>query len=349
MTTHVELLAPGALLAAPLALVPAAAVLLRARRHRETSRMLGLAEPPLLPALVVAAGAALAVLLLFVAAAQPALARSRPLDVRTDAELYVVLDTSRSMAAQRSPSAPTRLARAKRFAVALRADVPQIPTGVASFTDRVLPHVLPTSDESAFDTTLADAIGVDRPPPLIPDVERATWYALLSQLPAGHAFSPNAHRRLIVLLTDGESRGYRPSAITEALARRQTRLLLVRFWSPAERVFLHGRDVGYRPTPDSTEPLDRLGALSVGGRVFGAADVLATAAAARRFFGSGPTVTVFMAKGTTPLAPWVALAALAPLLLVTLRRGGGARRTARSGEKRLQPLRLLGDLALRRT
>jgi hypothetical protein len=252
------------------------------------------------------------------------------------------------MSAQVSPRSPTRLERAKRFAAALRSDLPEIPTGAASFTDRVLPHLLPTSDEATFDATLADSIGINRPPPLLPDVRRATWYSLLRQLPAGHSFSSHARRRLIVLLTDGESRSYRPHELTDALARLRTHLLLVRFWSPAERVYVHGQDTGYRPSPDATAPLDRLGALGVGARVFGEHDVAAVASAARAYFGSGPVIPVSTPRGTTPLAPWIALGALLPLLLVTLRRGG-ARTSLRSArEERLEVPRLLGDVALRR-
>ena len=55
--------------------------------------------------------------LLALAATQPALSHDTAERVRTDAQTLFVLDTSRSMAAAPSRSAPTRLARAKAVAM----------------------------------------------------------------------------------------------------------------------------------------------------------------------------------------------------------------------------------------
>ena len=100
----------------------------------------------LLPAAAIVATAAL----IAVAAAQPVIQHSTTRHERTDAEAYVVFDISRSMAASPAPRAPDRLARARAFALALRPRLASIPVGVASFTDRVLPHLFPTTDEGAF-------------------------------------------------------------------------------------------------------------------------------------------------------------------------------------------------------
>ena len=64
-------------------------------------------------------------------------------------EVVVVLDTSRSMLASASPGAPTRFERAVGFGAALRSRVGDVPFGLASFTDRVLPHLFPTLDGQA--------------------------------------------------------------------------------------------------------------------------------------------------------------------------------------------------------
>lgn len=323
MSATLHFLTPAAALAAPAAVVPAAAALLQSRRRKRTLQTLGLAPPSFGRRLGVAAAAAAASSLLIVAAAQPVLRRSQPRNVRTDSELFVVLDTSRSMAARASPSSRTREQRAKAFAVAFRSTLPQIASGVASFTDRLLPHLLPSTDLTTFDATVDQAVGIDRPPPS-EQLAVATTYDLLWQLPSAGVFSPHARHRLLVLLTDGESQTYAPAHVIEALRAAHAGLLLVRFWREDERVFVHGKPAGYLPSPSSSGPLAALGALSVGERVFGERDVAAAAAAARGFFGHGPTRRIDGRSRSMPLAPWVTLLALLPLGLVLGRRGGGS-------------------------
>jgi von Willebrand factor type A domain len=186
------------------------------------------------------------------------LVRSQTRHVRTDAELYVVLDTSRSMAASESPRSPTREERAKRFALAFRAALPEIPAGVASFTNRILPHLVPASDPATFDSTIAQAIGVDRPPPSQP-IAVATSYNVLSDLIGPGAFAPRIRHRLLVLLTDGESQAYSPERVAQSLRSARTGLIVVRFWRASERVFVHGVSAGYLPTSSSIGPLADLG------------------------------------------------------------------------------------------
>ena len=73
--------------------------------------------------------------------------------VRTDAEAFVVLDVSRSMLAQSSLTRPQRIERAKAAAIELRRGLPDVRVGVASLTDRVLPHLFPSADEKVFEAT----------------------------------------------------------------------------------------------------------------------------------------------------------------------------------------------------
>jgi hypothetical protein len=91
----------------------------------------------------------------------------------------------------------------------------------------------------------------------------------------------------------------------------------VRVGNPGERVYRpDGRPEAYRPR--QTTALEGL-ASATGGRVFGEASADAAAAAARTALGDGPTGIQGRARKTTPLAPYVALAA-ALVLLVILRR-----------------------------
>src|SRR5262249_17490786 len=120
-------LTPEAAVIAPAALVPAAAALLVSPRRRRSLGGAGLPPAPRAPGGGAASGAAAACALVIVAAAQPVLVRQTARDVRTDAELYVALDTSRSMGASASPGSASREDRAKRFAIALRSALPDIP------------------------------------------------------------------------------------------------------------------------------------------------------------------------------------------------------------------------------
>ena len=165
MATSLVFLTPiGALLAFGVAL-PLVALLLVRRRAGRLRGQLGLAEPPsrrlvILLGAVLAAGACLGF-----AAAQPVIERTKTLRTRTDAEAFIVLDVSRSMLAQRDTGSPTRLERARAAAKELRSAWPEVPVGVASLTDRVLPHLFPSVDESVFAATIDRSLGIEQPPP----------------------------------------------------------------------------------------------------------------------------------------------------------------------------------------
>ena len=103
--------------------------------------------------------------LLGLAAAQPLVERTSDRKVRSDAEAYVVLDVTRSMLARPSLRGQMRIERAKRAAEQLRASLPDVKVGVASITNRVLPHLFPSADQDVFRATLSKALGVDRPAP----------------------------------------------------------------------------------------------------------------------------------------------------------------------------------------
>ena len=318
----IQWLAPWALAAGPLALLAAAAVVLARRRSGQALAVLRLAGPTRRRTALLAVGALAGAAVLIVAAARPVLVRAeQQQQTRTDAQLYVVLDTSRSMSARATPTAPTRLDRAIRFAEDLRARLPSIPAGVASFTDRVLPHLVPTTDTATFDATLRQAIGIGRPPPQSTK-RTATDYTVLAELPAGNAYTPGVRRRLLVLLTDGESAPYRPGTVVQMLRRQRTALIVVRFWAADERVFEGPRETSYRPQPASAFPFVALGASSVGGRVFGDGDAGAAAAAAKRFFGAGPLRRGVSAERRLALGPYLAAAALVLLAAIVIRRGG---------------------------
>jgi hypothetical protein len=308
-------LTPAAGLVALAAVVPLAALALAGRRIQRARALLRLPAPP--PARILPRALLLAAVpvLLGVAAAQPALRTRTTAHVRTDAEAMFVIDTSRSMMASKGPKRTTRLARAQRDAIAIRNALPEIPSGVASFTDRVLPALLPNADPSVFDNTVTHAIAIEQPPPADINVV-ATNLGNLNTLATGNYFDPTAKKRLAVVLTDGESRPFDAEKLAHSLGRAGIHLVLVHVWANGEQVFDNGTpEQGYHEDPTSGSTLDSLAA-AAGGTSVGENDVAVAVKAATDALGSGPTVVTGRTERTQTLAPYVALLALIPLLLL---------------------------------
>jgi hypothetical protein len=251
--------------------------------------------------------------LLALAATQPALSHETSQRVRRDAQVLFVVDTSRSMAAA-SGGAP-RIARAESVAVRLRAAIPEVASGVATLTDRVLPDLLPVADVPSFDATVRRTVGIEKPPPRTV-AARATTYAALGAIPSAGFFDPSARRRVVVLLTDGESAPFDAGAVAASL--RGASLVTVRFWRADESI---AGEPAYQPDPASSASLAALAA-AAGGRVYGEGQAGAAGAAIRRQLGTGPTARVAArTRRETPLGPLLVLAALAPLALLLFDRG----------------------------
>ena len=330
---HVELLTPAGALVGLAALLPLLSWLWRRHTDAGARAALGL-DPPrlgvesltLLPCLGVVA-------LLAAAAAQPVLQRDGVLKGRADSEAYVVLDTSRSMLAAGGPHMDTRFERARDLALRIRTAMPSIPMGLASFTDRPLPHLLPTPDQKVFAAVLRHSIGVDRPPPAARR-PRATDLTALAQLATLNWFRPTTTHRLAIVLTDGETEPVRVPLLTRALAPAHVQLLLVRVARRDEWVYLANgrRDRGYRPPAR----VDLRGLT-----IFDERDVRSLIRRMRSDLGSGTLVGSGTVSRRTALAPYLAVAALAPLawLLVVCRLDARPIASARAAQAALRRLR----------
>ncbi len=310
----------GLLLAAGL-VIPLAAML-RARRKAGLVRDALGVEPPRrralgVPVAALVAGAAL----LGLAAAQPVFEWTEDQRVRTDAEAFVVVDVSRSMLAQADQDTPMRLERAKAAALALRTSLADVPVGIASMTDRVLPHVFPTTDQPVFESTLERAIAIEKPPPRSSFALGATSLSALATLRGLRFYRPDSKQRLAIVLTDGESQPV-ANARLGGLFRRDPAIdvVFVQFWGEGERVFSRGvPEPQYRPDPAARPTLDRLAA-STNGAVYSEAQLGAASAKARELLGSGPTVVHGEEAGQLALAPYLAAAAMLPFGLLLWRR-----------------------------
>jgi hypothetical protein len=314
-------LSPLAALIVLVGVVPLATLAVVGRRARRARRLLGLDEPGSADRLAVPVAIAAVAVLLALAAAQPTLRDRRTQKVRTDAEVWVVLDTSRSMLARLAPGQPTRLERARAFAHGFRVALRGVPIGLASLTDRVLPDLFPSPDLEAFDTTLRGSIGIEKPPPTQFLRTRVSTLIPLTDVRSTNFFAPTDARRLLVVLTDGESQIFSTEKIGRELAAPpKIDTILVQFWNPGEKVYSNGQpEAAYRPDPSSGTTLRSLAA-AAGGAAYGETKLGAVVEAARRDLASGRTESVGEERSETRLAPWVSLAAILPLSFVLWRR-----------------------------
>jgi hypothetical protein len=258
--------------------------------------------------------------------------------VRTDAQAIFVFDTSRSMAAAASFSAPTRFAQAQSAAVKLRAAIAEVPSGVASFTTEVIPHLFPTPDLASFNSTVFDAIGVERPPPpFFKFGVSGTSFGPLALLRNQGFFAPEIKHRYAIVLTDGESGPFDPSALHQALSLSQqaptfpgraiqtteapVSLLVVRVGSAVDRIYhsRQGIEAAYRPSARAQQNAADLAAVT-GGRAYDTAHLGDAVNALDQLVTGGRVSRRGQDTKIRSLALYVALLALVPLGIVLRRR-----------------------------
>ncbi len=317
---NVTFVSPLAALVALAAILPLAAFAVGQRRVAAVRRVLGLRPAAGSHRFVPALAAAAVVGLLALAAAQPVRSERHTASVRSDADVYVVVDSSRSMAAAAGPQAATRFARASGIALGLRRSLPEIRVGLASLTDRVLPHLFPSSDAADFRATLENAMGIDRPPPLRKGNGTTTSLASLGAFGNAGYFPGTTRKRVAVILTDGESVPASAAAMTSRLHQGKVSLVFLQLWQPRERVFTGGRaDPRYTADASATASLQALGA-ALGAPVYTEGQQGQVAARVKQLVGDGPRTQVPSHTTVRPLSPYVALVAILPLGLVLRRR-----------------------------
>jgi len=309
---------PAAALAALVGIVPVAVSFLRARRAARVRRELGLSEPPVATRLARPLALGCAFALLGLAAAQPSLVQQRKRLVRTDAQMLVVLDTSRSMLASSHPGGVPRYRRAAAFAARLHAALPELPVGVASLNNRLLPYLFPTVDEQAYTAVVSHAYGVQRPPPAVDSDSLATSFDQLNEVTGRTFFAAGARKRLLVVLSDAETSPFDARGTRSALRRIGATPILVRFWRPGERIFLPGRPLeSYR----SSQP-DELSRLRAAGwPAYSERDLAAVVSRIKQTLGPGRRAWAGYRRRETSITPQIALAALAPFLLLVVPAG----------------------------
>jgi len=312
-------LTPLAVMFAVSALLPLGVYWFRQRRAGRIRSAVGLEEPSRRSRAPLVGAIAAVPVLLGIAAGQPVLGTERTVPERTDAEAFFVIDSSRSMLAADGPERATRFDRAVEAASTIHDRIPQVRSGIVSMTDRLLPHVLPTTDRRVFETTLRRSIGVELPPPAFTYSTVATYYDILAGIPQRRYFSPTATKRVLVVLTDGESRQFGAELGRAFPGKPPIQTVLVRFGNAGERIYSTGEAESYVPAKNSEATMQRVSDL-MGGRTFSEDDVSAAGDAVAEIIGEGATSDRKIPGARVALMPWVTLAAFLPLGLLLWRR-----------------------------
>jgi hypothetical protein len=316
----VSFLTPIASLFALLALVPIAVFVGRRRRADRIRAALKLQGTGGRSWITLAVCLAAVPVLVGVAAAQPVVTSARTIPQRSDAEVFVVLDTSRSMLASEGSGEPTRYERARDEAIELQRLLGDVPVGLASFTDRVLPHLFPTVDERVFRDTVVNSMGIERPPPSTSFGTNVTTLDALGVVPTLNFFAPGVKRRALVVFTDGESQPISGVLSSDFARKPLVHVTFVRVGNVHERIYTSGvAEAGYKPDPASSATLTAA-AGAVHGRIVAEGDAGEVAAGVRQALGAGPTVDRRIEGSRRALMPLIALLAVFPLGFVLLRR-----------------------------
>ena len=302
-------------------LLPLGVLVAEEERLRALCRRLGLRPPGRRPSVEMGIAFVALAGIIALAAAQPVLARHTTVKGRSDAEAFFVFDVSRSMSA-RTQGSPDRLDRARADAKKLRAQLGDVPVGVASITDRVLPHLSPSVSVNAFNGVLDESIAIDRPTTALAYGDTlGTKLGALADMVTANYFSASAKHRVVVVFTDGETRPDNLSDLPSRFQDGDMKALFFRYWGPEERVYDSRGVLNSAYSPDATSgPLFDGLAQSLGTKVYGSGDVGAAAGVIRQLVGKGPTVTRGRELSSTLLTPYVLLFGLIPLAFVLWRR-----------------------------
>lgn len=317
----VSFLTPLAGVFALTAAIPLAALLLMEGRSRRLRQLFSLATPRRRELVTAAVALALLPVLVAVAATQPVIVHKQTLKERVDAQVMLVFDTSLSMSARGGLHAPTRLARSKQEARALIPQLGDIPVGIATMTDRVLPNLMPTTNVGIALRTVDQSVWINEPPPSLKYPDRASTLEALLPLASDNLFPPGVRHRILVVFTDGEEQALPPFSSLQSLAQQVSiPPLFVHVWAPTEHIYADGRiDRNYAPDPSSTGVLTQFAGLTHG-HVFREGDVNGLLDAIRAEAGSKPATTSTLGYARVALAPWFLLAGVFPLGFLLYRR-----------------------------
>lgn len=311
------LLHPGALSVLAL-LVPLAGLeWVRLRRERRAARAVGLEPERLRRALRNGVCAGLVIALASFAASEPSLRQTTNVRLRADAEIYLFVDASASMLASASSDSPTRLQQARAASVTFAQDLPaDLPLGAGALPQSPLPLTAPNADRQLFLAAVDHMTTPGSLPEHLYGGQTATDFSNLTTLTSTRFFLPKTRRRIVVVLTDAEGPSFDTASTLAPLKHAHIRLVVVRFGSPSDRIWLH--EPGKSPVIDTkfTSDVSDLGELRLlagetGGGFYDQRRVGAAVGKVERLAGHGPDRAAEpLSFYADSLGPYAVLAAL---------------------------------------
>ena len=292
-------------------LLPLGALVARELRSARVRRGLELTAPSPGRRLLRPLGLALVAALVAVTATQPALRDTGGDRMRTDAEVYLTFDVSRSMLAASTPDGDQRLERSLGLARQVHGALRNVPTGVATITTRMMPLLFPIMDQRGVSAVLDHSVAIMQPPPTPISAPRASQIGAITLAAHRTYFSPTARRRALIVFSDFDTDFFGLSGTLAALRRSRIEPFLVRVATPGERIF----DAAGRPEPyrsASTLAVDSL--RRAGWHAYEERQIAQAITDIQRELGEGPTRPSGVIEAQRTLAPYVALGALALVL-----------------------------------
>lgn len=321
-------LTPRAALVALAFVVPLGALAIRERAGSRVRSNLKLRHPGLAGSLLRVLGFVALAALVATAAAQPALRDTASTRVRADAELYLTFDVSRSMLAASSPTGVVRFERARSIGQRINAALQDVPTGVATLTNRMMPLLFPTGDERDVTAVIDHSLKIMQPQPAFLTAARATQLGALSLAADRSYFDPGIRKRVLVVFSDLDSDFFSLDGTLRLLRRHGIEPFLLRIAAPGEQIFdSHGQPVSY--TSVSTVTVRALRA--AGWHAYEEGQTSQAIRDIRRYLGNAPTTPSGLVQSRRNLAWLPALGALllvAALTLPSLRAGLPSRSNA---------------------
>jgi hypothetical protein len=257
------------------------------------------------------------------------------------------------MLARGSAGAPDRLQRREAaWRVQLRHAIPDVPFGIASLTDRVLPHLFPTLDPNVFESVLAATRSASSARRRQAPTTLATDYSTSGEhRAANNYYGADVQKRVLVFFSDGESKYFDDIVLRREVRQGNVHVLFVHLWERRREDLPQKNNVdpGYRPDPQANQ--ERSGSAAARRRrVLGEGSRDDAAHETKAFLGTGPQTRRCGEQRTQiSLGPYVALMALLPLRFrvssAGTSKGWGSGtfgvRPARRRERHLNPWRFL--------
>ena len=139
-----------------------------------------------------------------------------------------------------------RLERARALGRNVHAAVPDVPTGVATLTNRMMPLLFPTGDARGVTAVIDHSLRIMQPQPVALTAARASSLAALSLAADRSYFNPSSRKRVLVVFSDLDSDFFSLDGTLRLLRQHRIEPFLVRVAAPGERVFdAAGRPYAY--------------------------------------------------------------------------------------------------------